>query len=370
MDKKKIIGLVILVILLLAIIISCSVLGGNEPVDPTEPTPSTQGPTEPQPTEPEPTQPEPTEPAWVPGVVRATYGGAIEQILSLGDTVTVKGEFDGYYIIAGEVCDLLIETRYVRLATEDPFAERTGYSYGSTPVYKTAYLEDEEVIATLSRNTKLTIVEGKEDWLHVKWNGGEGYVYNLHVSSKYLQSGSGSQSQDGTDINIGGLSLTSQYYGPAFTDLENPCQGTVLTDHCEAYKYLYNRGDIAKVLEVDEEKEECLVMIAFEEGEAITAIVPRWLVRLDGDADYEAWTGYTSSSAVLFSKEQLRKMYALETFKRNTEVKVIDALPDCYVVEINGVIGYMGWGAVNKEPVSSGGSSGTTSGPEWTPPAM
>ena len=53
----------------------------------------------------------------------------------------------------------------------------------------------------------------------------------------------------------------------------------------------------------------------------------------------------------------------------NTQVKVIDELPGCYVVEIDGVVGYMKLDQVSKTRISGGGGGGGGGG-EWTPPAM
>lgn len=378
MDKKKLIAVVVLVLLVLIGVVSCSVFGQKAPeaeptVAPTEPAP-TQAPTE-EPTE-EPTA-APTEPSWEPGLVKAAYGGAIAKIYNLGDKVTVKGEFDGYFIIEGEELDLLIETRYLRHAGEEAFETRVGYSYSGTEVFKTAYLKG-EAIATLSLNTVVDVIEGKENWLHIKWNGGEGYVDAEDISPNrivYSNGGGGSSGpQDGTDIDLGGLSangvtggirLLANYYGPTFTGLE-PVEGTILTDECEAYMYLYNRDGEAKVTVLDEE--DCEVYI-----EGMFATVPRWLLFMDGDKAYESWTGYARSNTVVYSKQQLREIYEVRTMNLNEQIEVIDELPHCYVVMIDGVVGYVALDDVmeTRYVYSGGGGGGSSSGGgDWTPPAL
>lgn len=380
MDKKKLIGIVALVVLILVGVISCTVFGKEapevvEPVTPTTEPASTQEPTE------EPTA-APTEPSWVPGVVNATYGGAVAKVYNLGDTVTVKGEFDGFFIVAGEETDVLIETRYLRHAGEEKLEERVGYSYSGTEVFETAYLEWKgEPVATLSLNTKVDVIEGKEHWLHIKWDSGEGFVDADGISPNFIVynngggSGSSSAPQDGTDIDLGGLSsigvsggvkLLANYYGPQFTNME-PVEGTILTDECEAYVYLYNRGDEAKVTVVGED--ECEVYI-----DGIFATVPRWLLCMEGDEEYESWTGYAKSNVHVYSKHQLRQIYEVRTMNLNEEVTVIAELPHCYVVEIDGVIGYMHLDDVMRERyVYHGGSDSGGSGDDggdWTPPAL
>ena len=372
MDKKKLIGIIVLVILLLIGVVSCTVFGQKEPevVEPTTPPATEPAPTQ-EPTV-EPTA-VPTEPSWEPGVIKATYGGAIAEFYNLGDTVTVKGEFDGYFIIEGEEMDLLIETRYLRHAGEEAFKEYVGYSYSGTAVYETAYLTG-DAIASLALNDKVDVIEGKENWLHIKWNGGEGYVEASGISPNPIvyTNGGSSGPQDGTDIDLGSLSasgvtggvqLLSSYYGPIFTEME-AVEGTILTNECEAYMYLYSRGDEAKIHEVGEET--CIVLI---EGQLVT--IPRWLVQMEGDEAYEPWTGYTASVDV-YSKHQMREIYEVRQMNVNEKVNVIDKLPHCYVVEVDGEICYIALDAVSKTPftVSKGNGGGSSSSGEWTPPAL
>lgn len=391
MDMRKKIAVIAMVLLLLISIAGCKKGGDDELTEPTvapatEPM-ATEKPTE-EPTE-EPTA-APTEPSWVPGTVRATYGGAVYKRYNLGDKVTVKGEFDGFYIIEGEELDLLIETRYLRHAGEELFEEDDGYARSGTEVFKTAYLTG-EAIATLKLNTKVTVIEGKENWLHITWDGGEGYVdaegispyritYRSGDSSSGGSSGGSSGPQDGTDIDLGGLSasgisggvhLLAGYYGPVFTEMA-PIEGIILTDECEAYMYLYNRGDEAKITTLGEES--CEVYI-----DGYYATIPRWLVSVEGDEMNEAWTGYARSKAAVYSKHQMREIYLVNNLKLNTEVEVIDELPHCYVVMIDGEVGYMSLDEVmqNRYVYRGGGGGGSSSGggggspyDEWTPDAL
>ena len=376
MDKKKMIGIIVLVVVLLIGVISCNGLNKEETV--VEPTTAT---TEPAPTQ-EPTEEPtaaPTEPSWVPGIVNANYGAAVAKTYNLGDTVTVKGEFDGFFIVAGEETDMLIETRYLRHAGEEKFEERVGYSYSGTEVFETAHLKWRgEPIANLSLNTKVDVIEGKEHWLHIKWDGGEGFVDADGISPNRISHNNGGGSsgpQDGTDIDLGGLSangitggvkLLANYYGPQFTEME-AVEGTILTDKCEAYVYLYSYGDEAKVTVLGEDV--CEVYI-----DGIFATVPRWMLRMDGDEEYASWTGYARSNAHVYSKHQLRQIYEVRTMNLNEEVTVIAKLPHCYVVEIDGEIGYMHLDDIMTERYvySGGGGSGGSGGDggEWTPPAL
>ena len=106
------------------------------------------------------------------------------------------------------------------------------------------------------------------------------------------------------------------------------------------------------------------------------ATIPRWLVSVEGDEVYEAWTGYARSNAAVYSKHQLRELYLVSNQKLNTEVEVIDELPHCYVVMIDGEVGYMALDDVMETRyVYRGGGGGSSSGggspyDEWTPDAL
>ena len=388
--KKKTWMIVLLALLGCAVIVGGIALLGQK-TEPIETTPVVQDPvapaTDPEPqTEPVPeTEPEPEPLEWVPGIARAGYAGAVKNEVNLGDKVTVIGEYDGYFIIEGQEHDLLIETRYLRHAGEEAFEEKDGYSYGNTPVYGTAHLDtipesDEDVIATLSLNTKVTVIEGKENWLHIKWDENEGYVDAEDISDNYISyrpsGGGGSGPADGTDIDLSGLSsgaaqnggivLLGAYHGPAFTQMD-ATEGVILTNECEAYLYLFDRDETVKVHEVGEDF--CVVVIGDKD---LTAVVPRWLIRMEGDAAYESWTGYARNNASVYSKYQMREIYLLDNLNTNTEVLVIDELKDFYVVQIDGAFRYMRMDEVSENRIvyrGGGGSGGSSSG-DWTPPAL
>ena len=312
--------------------------------------------------------PTPVPVEWEEGLARACYGEAIYEILDIGTEVTVIGQIDEYYVIAGDEVDLLIDKRFETVE---------GYAKSKTDVYETGYMDDEP-IAQLKLNTKITVLDGKEEWLRIEWDGGYGYINAAQYSKWYIKGSSGGSSggsspQDGSDVSLGTLSaeqqehkaeLLSAYYGPVLEEMEET-KGVTLTHKTRAYLYMYDRDEIVQVTEVGEETCEVYVDGWFAE-------IPRWLVRMEGDEAYESWTGYARSKAMTYSKYQMRDAYALDTLKENTEVLVIDELPTCYVVELNGEIVYMDLDDISASRIVhySGGGSGSSGGGEWTPPAM
>ena len=356
----------ILSALLLAALLLSLAACGAAPAATTPPTtvatqPSTEAPTEP------PTEPAPTEPASEPGTVRATYGELVYKTFPQGTEVTVVGEFLDYYVITGEDADLLVDKCFVRLATEEPFTEKPGYAKWNAPVYDNPYLTGEP-IKNLGSNFKVTVVEGKDGWLYITWDGGSGYVAPDQIRDRPASGGGGGGGGgDGSDVPMGSLSyrepgvnLLGVYSGPEFTPMEETKAVTLIPD-TKGYLAIVNRDDAVKVVEAGEES--CSI---YYNGFYVTA--PRWLIRMEGDEAYESWTGYTRYGSLMYSEYQMRNQ--LQQCRTNTQVQVIDELPGCYVVEIDGVVGYMKLDQVSRNRISGGGGGGGGGGGEWTPPAM
>lgn len=356
-------------LLMLALLLSLAACAASEqptpPATTVAPTqPSAEAPTEAA-TQPS-TEPEPTEPASEPGTLRATYGELVYKTFPQGTEVTVVGEFLDYYVITGEDADLLLDKCFVRLATEEAFAEKPGFAKWNAPVYDNPYLTGEP-IKTLGSNFKVTVSEGKDGWLYITWDGGSGYAAPDQIRDRPASGGGGGGGGgDGSDVPMGslsyrepGISLLGTYSGPEFTPMEET-KAVTLIPEAKGYLAILNRDDTVKVVEAGEES--CSI---YYSGFYVTA--PRWLVRLEGDEAYESWTGYTRYGSLLYSEYRMRNQ--LRQCGTNTQVKVIDELPGCYVVEIDGVVGYMKLDQVSKTRISGGGGGGGGGG-EWTPPAM
>lgn len=343
------------------------------------------------PTTEETTIPAPTEPEWEEGIARAAQAEALRKTFDQGTQVQVLGQYLDYYVVEGQEENLLVEKRFLRLDTEEPMEEKTYYAKWGALVFDNVYLRGEP-IATLPTNTNLTILEGKDDWYHVSWTGGEGYMKAEQVSN-YRSGGGGSGSSggssggsnDGTDVDLGRLSahggatltLLGAYYGPEQEPGFAPCQGTILAENVEAYLLLWNRGDSLKVTGWDETT--CTIWVEDE----LYVTLPRYLVTLSEDEAYESWTGYSRSQAAFYQEYQMRN--ESKKLRINQQVTVLDELPEscysyfypgCYVVEVEGEIGYMSIENVRPNPFStgnsgsSGGSSNGSSGSTWTPPAL
>lgn len=328
-----------------------------------------------------PTEPAPTEPEWEPGIARAGYGELEYETYLRGVEVSVIGEWKDYFVIAGEEVDLLIEKQFVRTESEEAFEERAGYAKWNTEVYDNVYREGES-IEKLTSNKKVTVVDGKGDWLFIQWDEDKsGYVDAEQINkyptkSKSAYTGGGASAAPGNandnSFHIGAL---LSYYGPEMTELEE--KGLVLGDGSRGILNVTIRDDEVKVTAIGEEV--CDVYL-----DGFYAKLPRWLLTMEGDEAYESWTGYARWNSIIYEEYQMRN--ELKILKTNDKVKVIDELEEaeCYVVEFEAEedgetvtkIGYMQLDKVMKyrysAPKSQGGGGGTggVSGEGFTPPMI
>ena len=322
----------------------------------------------------EPTVPAPTEPAWEPGVIRAGYGEAAYRTFDIGTQLKVVGKFRSYYVVEQEDENLLVNMDLLRLESDPVFESWTGYSKFGTEVFDNPYFRGEP-IATLNQNTPVTVLESSGNWACIEWAEGTGYVSADKLSEWQISSGGGPS--DGTDVPIGSLTsaehsfkpqvhLLGAYYGPETEKPFEAISATVLANHTEGYICILVRGDTVRVTACDEETATIWL------GDDIYAQIPRWLLKLEGEETYEAWTGYSRWNGIVYEEHQMRtELFALST---NKQVTVLDELENCYIVEYEGRIGYMSPDKVSASRITTGDSNGSGSdgsnGATWTPPAL
>ena len=333
----------------------------------------------------EPTIPAHTEPEWEPGTIRAGYGEAVYRTFEAGTQLKVISQFKNYYVVEQEDVDLLVHKEMLRMEGEAPFESWNGYSKSGTEVFDNPYMRGESV-ATLDKNTQVTILESNGGWAYIEWNGGKGYVDASMLSKWRISGGSpsndnggsgntGGGNNDGTDVPIGSLTsaeesfqpkvhLLGVYYGPEMEKDFESGMATVLADKTEGYIYLLVRDDEVKVTSYDDNT------VTIWLGEEQYAEIPRFLVRLEGDTAYESWTGYSRWNGIIYEDYQMDTEKV--TLSTNKHVTVLDEVNGCYVVEYEGHIGYMRPDKVSNALIVSEPENGNSggSGSTWTPPKL
>ena len=125
---------------------------------------------------------------------------------------------------------------------------------------------------------------------------------------------------------------------------------TVQADKTPAVLQLLNRGDtVAVVGELEDHH-----VIKLEQG---YGLVEKGLLRFEGEAGYEGWTGYAYYGAELKGSYQLTGE-VLQTLTMNTKAEVLEELPGCYMVQLGDVIGFVAKDGLSRNYIRSGGGGG------------
>ena len=100
-------------------------------------------------------------------------------------------------------------------------------------------------------------------------------------------------------------------------------------------------------------------------------LVRKELIRLEGEAAYETWTGYARWNTEFFTNFYLTGEPD-QKLRTNTKVEVLEDLGYCYVVQLEETVGFVKQDRIRKWRIISGGSGGDGGGggSEWTPPAL
>ena len=353
-----------------------------EPVaQPLTPTPVPEATTQPTP-EPTPVPtpvptPEPTaEPTPAPqaGTARVDGIGVTVKTLNRGDEVTISGEQDKYYIVAMDDGSVLVEKDMIRLSTEHDPAETNAYANTETRLFDNPYLEGTP-IATISRNTQVTVVDTFGGRSLVRFGDQTGFMraddLGPGYQGNYYYNGGSATGQDGGDITLGAVMGVRGHY-VALAAAGFPKSGKILADGTEAYSRFLKAGETVTVVEIDPGKDKDKIegdekCILSENG--LTGSVPRWEVILDGDEDYQEWTGYSDVNSELFDNYRLLGK-PIQTLRLNSELKIVYATQDVLVVKTDTGYAYIAQEDVSERPTVYSGGGGGGGEADWTPPVL
>ncbi len=325
--------------------------------DQTQPSAPVSQPSEPATDPTDPTDPpviEPEIPETQDYTLKARNVPAVLAILQRDQVVDLVEEFDGeHYIVKVGQLYGLVETQYLRLPGQEPYAAWTGYAYHNARAYDHVRLQGEAT--KLSMNTKLEVLEGFEDVLLVKVNDKLCYVATGDVSKSYIQYSGGGNSGGGADG--GDIELSVPQSG-AVTG-----QATVLADGVELV--LCRVSDTIQVITEDGFAQPWDgYLTVYIDG--LCAYVQDGFVFGSDEEEYTPWTGYAALNAKVFTNFYLLGDAANKP-ALNAKLEIVGELDNCYILAHQDGEAYIAKELVNKAPVtySSGGG-----GDEWSPPAM
>lgn len=122
--------------------------------------------------------------------------------------------------------------------------------------------------------------------------------------------------------------------------------GTALVSHAPAILDVLMRDEIVDVVGMYGD-DHYVIKTAFGYG-----LVQEELLRLDGEAPYEAWTGYAKRNAKVYGNYRFLGE-PVQTLKQNTQVEVLDDLGYCCVVRVDGAVRFMNAEELSKKKISS-----------------
>lgn len=122
--------------------------------------------------------------------------------------------------------------------------------------------------------------------------------------------------------------------------------GTALADETPALLDILMRGDTVDVVG---EYDEGHYVIETDLG---YGLVQKELLRLEGDAAYEVWTGYAKRNAKVYGNYRFLGE-PVQKLKQNTKVEVLDDLGYCCVVRVDDAVRYMDLDDLSKKKISS-----------------
>lgn len=300
-----------------------------------------------------------------------------------GTELKITGETEDHYLVDYEGVTVLVEKRFVRLASDESFEPWDGYAKSDAPVYDNVYISG-EALKKLPLNTKLTVLTELGSVLKAELEDKTVVYVSADMVGEYLAQyygygggdysggggGGGAAPADGGDIVLTSAELTADKPRIVLLTAQTPAypiSGTILADGVEGYLSILRRGDSVKV--IGEENDMAVLLI---DGRRCT--VPAALVRMEGEKEFESWDGYAQSGATIY---QSLRMIGGEAITMNTPVKVLEDLGDCFYVQWESGYGYMPKSLVSDAPVSwgygdySGGGGGSSGGGvEWTEPTM
>ena len=352
------------------------------------------------------------EPESVPGKVIINGAEAVYQYFDRDASVNVVGETEDYYVIIIDENNLLVEKRLIALEDETRFEAREVYAKSNVPVYSDFYLSGEP-IKTLKTNTIVKIHEKLGYCYLCEIDGLTGYISVENVSDTEIKiskprnpssqkkpsnhnSSKGNESnssQDGGEIELSSQFTSSKFIPNSsyitLAAVQNtqtyPTQGAILADSTPAFLRIFDRDQVVKVIDEDEDN---YILLVYGQK----ASIARWQVRLENESAYSEWQGFAMKDTAVYDDFRLLTDPVLSP-KENDKVQVLEDLSDIYLIALeDGTMGYVQKSKISEKQIepsktyknpskrpgsssSSSSSSGNSSSSssqedEWTTPKL
>lgn len=268
---------------------------------------------------------------------------------SRGDAVDVVGTFDEkHYVVKLDVGYGLVEKNLVRREGETDYEPWTGYAYRNAAVYDNYRLWGDPV-RKLGSDAEVKVLDDLGWCVLVDLEGETGYMKQESLAKKAGNSGasdSGSNSNGGASGQDGG-EISMQFSGKiTLLSTIAPQEGTVsgkakiLADQTQIVLGYFDRGDRIPVLKQSAKDETLTVYL-----DGLYAEVSGVYVLAEGEKAYPSWEGQSTQILSVYSDYWMQGS-PIDRLNANTTVMILYELENSYLVEVNGVTGYVAKEAV------------------------
>ena len=276
---------------------------------------------------------------------------AVLDVLSRGDTVDVVKAYDEKHIIIKlETGYGLVEKNLIRLDTVPAYESWTGYAYQGAELYDNYRLAGEPV-RTLEVDEEVQVLEDLGWCCLVEQNGNIGYIKQENLAKNPLAN------KDSNNTSEAGLPNADNYDGfegedggeismhfPGRVTLLStiiPQEGTVggkavvLADETLVILGYFDRGDKIPVVPQNAGSKTLTVYL-----DGIYVQVDGTYVQTENESEYISWNGQSQQIVSVYGDCWMLGN-PIDRLNSNTVVKVLYELDNCYLIEVNGVTGYM-----------------------------
>ena len=266
---------------------------------------------------------------------------AVLETFSRGDTLDIVKAFDEkHYVVKLGIGYGLVEKNLVRIEGEPEYTPWTGYAYQNAQVHSNYRLAGSPV-KTLTANTQVEVLDDLGWCVLVTYDGNTGYMRQESLAKKPTGTYSGQSVPERTEGEDGG-EISMQFSGMVtLLATRAPQEGTVsgkamvLADETQIVLGYFDRGDQIPVLSNSADGKKLTVYL-----DGVFAEISDKYVLSEGENAYADWKGQSNGIISVYADYWMLGS-PIDRLNTNTTMTVLHELENCYLVEVNGITGYV-----------------------------
>lgn len=249
------------------------------------------------------------------GIILGNKVPVVLESLKKGDTVNILDEYGDYYVVRFGEIQGYVEKRLVHVEGEAEYESWNGNTKSGAVLHENFRLTDSGT--ELPETTSVQVIADFVCSYLVKAENVLGYMSPNDIY------------RDGGAISLNEMESTPSLDGFQIKGVS----GNVLVDDAKLCCAYLERNDSVEIINYDEES--CIVDI-----DGSRASISRDYIQMDSDAEYKIRTAYAKNGAVVY-EDSCFYVHLFQGLEENTEVRILNGLGNCYLVEVGNMIGYM-----------------------------